>query len=350
MNLWIIHCYSLEQVHGSQIPLTFLNSFLPTPSIQECASLYPTGDFNGFTSGLAKLTEREMLVQDTIASWRGLDSYLNDKEMQYVRSRSASMFVDFVGKRLAAAHDDTMKITSHIRYLIYGECASIARILLPEENLQCRFWLVPLLQKLITLRTGVDLCNITGLPTCSVLNVVRSSTGHTRGTYEDNRIVYGKRTLLEGGLEERNDCEMHAMIHGYWFGTSKIKVDPTGPCIETNHPPPMTKSRFRGLQVGSMSIRLLKKLFDPGNPFLNWCPRLVPWIIKTTFSSISCIKFGLSKVSMWLPISPSPNLWLYQPKISHNVSQTFFEFTPFTLHKRILNAIVRLVINSTSCF
>lgn len=61
-----------------------------------------------------------------------------------------------------------------------------------------------------------------------------------------------------------------------------------------------------------MSIRLLKKQFDPGNPFLNWCPRLVPWIITTAFSSISCKKFWLSKVSMWLPISPNPNLWLYQ--------------------------------------
>ena len=104
---------------------------------------------------------------------------------------------------------------------------------------------------------------------------------------------------------------------------------------------------------------LYSKFNCKGNPtnlqyphcnFLNWCPRLVPWILKTASSSISCIKFWLSKVSMWLPISPNPNMWLYQPKISHNVSQTFFEFTPFTLHKRILNAIVRLVINSTSCF
>ena len=57
---------------------------LPTPTIQECVSLYPTGDFNGFTSGLAKLTEREMLIQDKIASWRGLEAYLTTDEMSRV--------------------------------------------------------------------------------------------------------------------------------------------------------------------------------------------------------------------------------------------------------------------------
>lgn len=57
--------------------------------IQECASLYSTGDFNGFTSGLAKLTEREMLVQDKIASWRGLEAYLTKDEMQQIRSRGS---------------------------------------------------------------------------------------------------------------------------------------------------------------------------------------------------------------------------------------------------------------------
>ena len=93
-----------------------------------------------------------------------------------------------------------------------------------------------LLQKLI------GLCNISVLPTCAVLNIARSATGYTRGSLEPDDISYGKRTLLGCGLEDRKDCEFH------------VTNDPTGLCLETANPPPMTKTRLRGLQVGQMTV------------------------------------------------------------------------------------------------
>ena len=59
------------------------------------------------------------------------------------------------------------------RRVLYADCASLAKHLLPEDVLRCRYWLVALTQKLILLQTGLDLCNTTVLPTRAVLNFVR---------------------------------------------------------------------------------------------------------------------------------------------------------------------------------
>ena len=152
----------------------------------------------------------------------------------------------------------------------------MAKSLLPEEVLRCRFWLVSLLQKLITLRAGVDLCNVTVLPTCSVLNVVRSPVGSTKGVLESPEVTYGKRKLLGGGLEEQEENELHALKHGFWFGTSRVKMEISGPVIESSHPPPMTKTHFRGLQVGQLTAppKQVAVLTTPakrhGGHYLTW--------------------------------------------------------------------------------
>lgn len=84
------------------------------------------------------------------------------------------------------------------RRVLYADCASLAKHLLPEDVLRCRYWLVALTQKLILLQTGLDLCNTTVLPTRAVLNFVRRPL--SSGTFalnENNTQPYGE--FLCGG-------------------------------------------------------------------------------------------------------------------------------------------------------
>ena len=111
-----------------------------------------------------------------------------------------------------------LELNEFERRILYGECSTLAQLLLPEEILRCRYWLVSVTQKLMSLLAGVDLCNISVLPTCAVLNIVRPLPGAQKGTAEGNSVRYGTRVLTGFGLEEHEDSEFHALKYGCTLG------------------------------------------------------------------------------------------------------------------------------------